>query len=121
MTGEAAPATSGRAGSGVVERRDAAAGDRVVALRAAAAGGGGFADARPDAALLREPFERRVDGADGDGASGARFDLLPDAHAVALVAEAPDREQDDLLELAEIGVTHRGEFYNLKEIKASQK
>ena len=63
-----------------------------------------------------QPLERRVNSADCRLPSRPRFDLGPNPHAGRLVAEPRDREEHDLLELAEIAAaSHRGyDFYKVE-------
>ena len=53
--------------------------------------------------LVLEPLERLVDRRDRHVAPGAPDDLVVDRHAVALVAQPDQGQQDQLLELAEDG------------------
>ena len=68
-------------------------------LPASAALGCGLAEARPDELLVLEAREGRVHGTEARRAAGAPLDLLADADAVAVVAEAREGEEDELLEL----------------------
>src|SRR5690606_18917819 len=76
--------------------------DGVVPLRAPAPLGRRLAEARRHEALLLEPVQGRVERAGRGAPPGAAPDLVADRDAVRVVAEAQDREQDDLLELAEV-------------------
>ena len=75
----------------------------VMALALAAALRRRIADARVHEALLLEPVERGVDGADRDIAPAARFDFAAHRGAVGVGPEAHQRQQHHLLELAEHG------------------
>ena len=59
------------------------------------------ADIRADHALGDEPVERDVDGARRKITAGAGDDLAVDCGAERAVAKTQEREQDQLLELAE--------------------
>ena len=76
--------------------------DLEVALRSSAALRRGIAERRRDVAFVLEPIERSVQRADRQRASRSPLDVEPDRHAVGLVAEAQDGQQDDLFELAEM-------------------
>src|SRR5262245_43565625 len=64
---------------------------------------------RRDKALRLQPVERFVDGTERDRPPGARVDLLPDRHAVRVVAEANERQEDELFEITK-GRNVRHEF-----------
>jgi hypothetical protein len=64
----------------------------------------GFADAREHEALGLEPTERDVHGADRQGAPGPALDLTANRGAVGAGAQAQERQQHELLEVAEHGV-----------------
>src|SRR5690606_19904899 len=78
--------------------------DGVVALRTTAPLGRRLAEARRHQTLALEPLQCRVERAGRSAASGAATNLVADRDAVRIVAEAQDREQDELLELAEMAV-----------------
>ena len=58
-------------------------------------------DPRPDEPLLLEAFERRVDRADRDFASGVLLDFPPHGGAVGVGPQPHQRQQNQLFELAE--------------------
>ena len=68
---------------------------------AAAALAGRLADARSHQPLLLKAVERRVDGADGKPAVRAKLDIAADRRPVGDGTEADQREENELLELAE--------------------
>ena len=76
--------------------------DAVVALGFAAALRRRLAEPRLHQAAPLEPRQRRVDGADRDFASGVLGQLAPDRHAVGVVAEPQDREQEKVFEASEM-------------------
>ena len=80
-----------------------AGGDFVMALALAAALRRRIADARPHEALLFEPLERGVHGADRDAASALLLDFGGHARAVGIGAEAKQGQHHDLFEFAEHG------------------
>src|SRR5262245_66153301 len=83
---------------GLRNRRRAPGGQPVAALPLAAPDGGRFGEPRSDEPPALEPVERGINRAGGHGASGARFDLVANRHAVGVVAEPDEREQQQALE-----------------------
>ena len=59
---------------------------------------------RADESLLLEPRQGLVDGAEREVALREADDLFVDGNAVRGIADAEDREEDDLFELAEHGL-----------------
>src|SRR3954466_9150976 len=58
--------------------------------------------------LCLEPVERRIQRAPRNRTCRPPFDFFADRHCVGIVFEPQDGEQDNLLELAEVGITHAG-------------
>ena len=76
--------------------------DLEVALRPPAALRCRIAEGRRHVAFLLETIERPIQGADGQRAAGAGFDLEANGHTVGVVAQPQNGEEDDLLELTEV-------------------
>ena len=74
--------------------------DCEVALGSSAALRRRIAEGGRDVAFVLEPIQRAVERPDRQCPAGPALDLQPDRHAVRLVAEPEDGEQDDLLEFA---------------------
>src|SRR5688500_15500784 len=89
-----------------LQRADGGGRDVEVALGAAAALGQGIADAGPEGALGLETVERGVERAARDFPSGLLLDLLEDRHGVGVVSQPEDGQEDDLLEFAEVNLSH---------------
>jgi len=87
---------------GAGDRLDSRRRDREVPFRPASSLGSGLADTRPDEALFLEPIQRGIQRAGRYGASCVFGDLAADRHTVRLVVEPENREQNELLEFAEI-------------------
>ena len=73
-----------------------------VALRATATLWSRVAHARRDQALCLEAIERGVQRTRGEGASRTIRQFRANCHAVCVVAESQNRQEDQLFELAEI-------------------
>src|SRR5690606_26219927 len=89
---------------GTLDRLDALGAHRVIPLRAPASLGRRLAEPRYDEPFVLEPIERRVERAGRGAPSGPLLNLFANRDAVSVIAEAHDREQNNLLELAEIRV-----------------
>ena len=74
----------------------------VILPRAAGASRYGRADAPHDQSPVRQPAERRVDGAGRDEAAASLLDMSADGSAVGVVAKRGHRKEDQLLEFAEV-------------------
>ena len=92
-----------------VERFSACSGHRDVAFRATATLWSRVAHARCDQALRLEAIEPGVKRTRGDGASRPGRQFRANRHAVCIVAESQDRQEDQLFELTEI---HRIRHFN---------
>ena len=75
-------------------------------LRLAAAFLSGLTEPRPHQAAALEPGERRVDGADRDFLAGMFGKLAPNRHAVGVVAEAQDRQEEKVFEASDVVRRH---------------
>ena len=74
--------------------------DLEVALGSSAALRRGIAEGGRDVAFVLESIQRSVERPDRQRPAGSALDFQPDGHAVRLVAEPQDGQQDDLLEFA---------------------
>ena len=78
----------------------------IVALRLAAALGRRLPEPGLHEPAPLEPRERCVDGPDRDVAPGMLRQLAPDGHAVRVVTEPDDGEEEEVLESAEMFAAH---------------
>lgn len=84
-----------------------------VAFGFAAAFRGGLADGRSNKVLALQPLQGRVDAAEGDISATMAFKFAGDRHAVGLVAEMNNDEQDHELEFSKkTAVRH---YFNYSE------
>jgi hypothetical protein len=74
--------------------------DLEIALRSSPALGRGIAERRRDIPFVLESIQRSVQRANGQRPAGASLDLQANGHAVRLVAEPQNGQQDNLFELA---------------------
>ncbi len=72
------------------------------ALRASAAFWSRIARAGLHVALCLEPVQRGINGADGNFAARAHFDLPPNGYSVGLITKTQNREKHDVLKFAEV-------------------
>ena len=90
-------------------------GDGEKAFRASAAFRRRVASVGGDVPFSFQAIESGVDGANRDFAIGAAFDLLPHADSVGAIFEPQERQDDDVLEFAEI-IAVRHYLYNIEQI-----
>jgi hypothetical protein len=106
---------TGEDAASCVDLAEAFPGDAEVAFGFAAAFGGWVADGGSDEAFALQPLQGRIDAANGNIAAAMAFELAGDRHAVGLVAEMDDGEQNHEFEFPEIAaVCHY--FNNSEEI-----
>jgi len=106
---------TGEDAASCVDLAEAFPGDAEVAFGFAAAFGGWVADGGSDEAFALQPLQGRIDAANGNVAAAMAFELAGDRHAVGLVAEMDDGEQNHEFEFPEIAaVCHY--FNNSEEI-----
>lgn len=99
---------------------DALGGDAEGAFGAASPLGLGVGDGGGDEAFGFETVEGGVDGSDGDVAAGAVGDFASDAHAVGVVVETEDSEEDEVFEFSE-GITLGHDFYIVEKVSEGVK
>ena len=87
---------------GAAHGRDSLCCDTEEALRAAAAFRGRIAAVGLDVTLCLKTIQRGVDGANGHLTIGAEFNLLPYGDSIGLISQAKERQDNDVLEFAEV-------------------
>jgi hypothetical protein len=92
---------------GAAHGRDSLCCDTEEALRTATAFRGRIAAVRLDVPLGLKAVKGRVNGANGHLTIGAEFNLLPYGDSIGLISQAKERQDNDVLEFAEvIAISH---------------